>query len=283
MADDWSREEVEAVVADYLDMMLKERRGEEVNKAEHNRILRNILTKRSKGSVEFKHQNVSAVLQDFGYPWIEGYKPRGNYQDLLRDVVEERLAGFPVLDAVIAEQVTAQVPNAPPLTDILSILVSKPDLPANRQEQDRRTGIRTVVPRKINYLEIEARNRSLGLAGEELIVRFEQERLWRAGQRKLSERVEHVSKTKGDGLGYDVLSFEDTGKEKFIEVKTTQFGAQTPFFASRREVDVSVELAQMFSLYRLYHFKTDPKLFLLPGSLRDSCSLQPELFKAAIK
>jgi hypothetical protein len=281
MAEDWSREEVKAVVADYLDMLLKERRGEEVNKAEHNRNLRNILHIRSKGSVEFKHQNVSAVLQELGYPWIEGYKPRVNFQDLLREIVEERLAEFPLLDAVIAQQVTADVPSAPLITDVLSIVVPRPEVPM--EDVRSRNRIPHRCARKPNYLEIEARNRSLGRAGEELVVRFEQERLWRSGQKKLSDRVEHVSITQGDGLGYDVLSFEDDGRERWIEVKTTQFGAMTPFFASRLEVDVSVEYSRQFQLYRLFQFKATPRMFTLPGSLAESCKLQPEVFRAALK
>jgi hypothetical protein len=281
MAEDWSREEVEALVADYLDMLLGERRGEEVNKAEHNRNLRNILTKRNKGSVEFKHQNVSAVLQELGYPWIEGYKPRSNYQDLLFEVVQDRLTEFPTLDEVIAAQVTA--PAHPPHVsgDLLSILVAPPTVDRSARPMYERTkaaGPRVAVRR--NWLEIEGRNQSLGRAGEALVARFEQERLWKAGQKKLSERVELVSVTKGDGLGYDVLSFEEDGRERFVEVKTTQFGAMTPFFASRAEVDVSVELERQYQLYRLFHFNKGPKLFTLPGSLRESCRLEPFTYAA---
>jgi hypothetical protein len=279
MAEDWSREEVEAVVADYLDMLLRERRGEEVNKAEHNRNLRNVLTKRSAGSVEFKHGNISAVLRDLGYPWIEGYKPASNYQDLLRVVVEERLAEFPTLDEVIEAQVTAQiqVPLIP--DDLLSIVVPapKPD-PAPKAAYDRPT-VRRPIKGK-NWLEVEARNQSLGRAGELLIVQFEQQRLWKAGLKKLSDRVEHVASTQGDGLGYDVLSFEDDGRERWIEVKTTQFGSMTPFFASRAEVDVSAEFERHYQLYRLYNFKRGPKLFALLGSLRSSCRLEPFTFSA---
>jgi hypothetical protein len=58
-----------------------------------------------------------------------------------------------------------------------------------------------------------------------------------------------------------------------VEVKTTQFGALTPFFASRAEVAVSSEYEGQFQLYRLFHFHKGPKLFALPGSLRQSCRL----------
>ena len=42
---------------------------------------------------------------------------------------------------------------------------------------------------------------------------------------RLAARVDRVSETRGDGLGYDVLSFETSGRERLIEVKTTNYGA----------------------------------------------------------
>jgi hypothetical protein len=76
--DEWSRDEVEATVADYFDMLHRELAGLAINKAEHNERLRRFLQNRSKGSVEFKHANISAVLTLHGYPYIDGYKPRFN-------------------------------------------------------------------------------------------------------------------------------------------------------------------------------------------------------------
>jgi hypothetical protein len=57
-----------------------------------NRRLQNLLAGRTRGSVERKHQNISSVLIDLGYPSIDGYKPLANYQELLARVVQERLA-----------------------------------------------------------------------------------------------------------------------------------------------------------------------------------------------
>ncbi len=75
-------------------------------------------------------------------------------------------------------------------------------------------------PVRVDYLALEARNQSLGKAGEELVLRVEMDRLRREGASRLADRIEHVSHTRGDGLGYDVLSFESTGRERLIEVKT---------------------------------------------------------------
>ena len=89
--EDWSREEVEATVGDYFAMLRGELAGLRVNKARHNERLRSLLQGRSKGSVEFKHANISAVLTLHGYPYIDGYKPRFNFQALLEQVVLEYL------------------------------------------------------------------------------------------------------------------------------------------------------------------------------------------------
>ena len=72
-------------------MLHDELAGVRVNKAEHNERLRRLLHNRSKGSVEFKHANISAVLTLHGYPYIDGYKPRFNFQTLLEQVALEYL------------------------------------------------------------------------------------------------------------------------------------------------------------------------------------------------
>lgn len=279
MVNDWSREEVEAAVADYLDMLLKDVSGEEFNKADRNRRLQRLLNHRSRGSVEWKHQNISAVLVELGLPYVRGYKPRYNYQELLRQVVEERLAGATELLELINRVVSQPVQPPPMLKDILSVLVPPP----KRDEESPR--LRTLPPPRHsavprNYLKIEADNRSLGLAGEEFVLQFERERLWRKGQKRLAERVEHVVRTQGDGLGYDILSFEENGRDRLIEVKTTRFGSFTPFFASRNEVDVSENRSTQYQLYRLYSFRREPKLFILSGSLASTCTLDPFQFLA---
>lgn len=87
MPIDWSREEVEATVADYLAMLASELAGVHYNKAAQRRELAKLLDNRSEQAIEFKHANISAVLIDLGFPYIPGYKPRSNYQQLLYEVV----------------------------------------------------------------------------------------------------------------------------------------------------------------------------------------------------
>ncbi|MGO8676922.1 MAG: DUF3883 domain-containing protein [Limisphaerales bacterium] len=260
-------------------MLRKELSGEQYNKAEHNRRLQNLLSGRSHGSVERKHRNISAVLIDLGYPYIEGYKPLGNYQELLASVLHGRLSAAADLREVVASIVTSEVEGAPAIADILSIVVPPPVRVAESPRLYDRPFTRMAGQRR-NFLEEEARNRSLGGAGEEFVLRFERERLWRAGKRNLADRIEHVARTQGDYLGYDIQSFEVDGRDRLIEVKTTRFGDLTPFFASRNEVDVSEDRQNDYHLYRLFSFRAQPRLFTLNGSLRSSCVLDPYTYRA---
>jgi hypothetical protein len=279
MPESWSREEVEATVADYFEMLGMDLRGIPYNKAEHNRNLQKLLNNRSKGAVELKHQNISAVLIALGYPYIDGYKPRHNYQQLLYTIVEQRLTGassLQVATKAFVENPEAVIPSVP---DILSILVDPPkrekDIPTFRDAAPTQSN-----PTRKNYLETESRNRSLGLAGENFILNYEHERLWRAGKHTLADRIQHVAVSRGDHLGFDVWSYETDGRDRLIEVKTTRFGASTPFFASRNEVAVSAARDSEYQLYRLFNFERKPGLYVLPGSLRKSCTLEPVEYTA---
>tara|TARA_B100000029_G_scaffold379080_1_gene373892 strand:+ start:130 stop:888 length:759 start_codon:yes stop_codon:yes gene_type:complete len=76
---DWTPEENRIIVQIYFDMLRKELSGEPYTKAAHNRLVQGE-TGRSRGSVEFKFCNISALLREMGHPFIQGYKPRTNTQ-----------------------------------------------------------------------------------------------------------------------------------------------------------------------------------------------------------
>lgn len=276
----WVREEVEAIVADYLHMLMQEMAGQSYNKSEHRRALQLRLDQRSDASIENKHQNISAVMIALGCFYIEGYKPLGNYQSLLREVVEQRLADDPRFDDVA--MAAAEQPAVMPLVTDLGALLAKAPQPSVVKDGPAPTyQVRTKGVVR-DYLVREARNRSLGAAGELLVVEYERHCLRAAGKQTLSERVEHVAASRGDGLGYDVLSFDHNGRERLIEVKTTTFGAETPFYVSHEEVALSGALPDQFHLYRLYGFRSRPRLFDLSGDVRGHCRLDPVSFLARL-
>ena len=283
MSDAWSLEEVSATVADYFVMLDHEIRGEPYNKKEHNRRLQKLLHERSAGAIEFKHANISAVLREEGCPFIDGYKPRSNYQEMLRDVVIDQLSIDRRLVATVELLVEAPIPSVPTLRPLSEVLVAPPSRdPSEARVYERKPAARKAI-QGINYLEREARNASLGAAGEKFALEIEDRRLREAGKAKLASKIEHVSISRGDGLGYDIKSFEPDGRERYIEVKTTSFGSRTPFFASRGEVAVSEELSEKYHLYRVFKFRDAPKMFMLGGSLRESCALDPVQYRASLR
>lgn len=275
---DWTAEEVAATVADYFHMLTQELSGQQVNKAAHRRALLPKLNNRSEASIEFKHQNISAVLQDVDAPWIIGYKPRANYQGRLFDAVVAYLKSDRRFDSIAVEAMEQEA--VVPLVQDYSGLIEPAPAVAAQEEPQSKPYCRRELGIKRDYLAMEARNRSLGAAGEEFIVGFERHRLHALGARKLADRVERVSETRGDGLGYDVLSFEANGKERLIEVKTTAFGAEAPFYVSRTELALSKAEPDQFRLYRLYKFKLTPRMFELRGAIDSRCMLDPVSYLA---
>ncbi len=84
--NDWTDAELTASVDAYLQMLIAEQSGTPYSKAEVNRTLRaGSLSARTKGSVEYRMGNISAVLVDLGQQWVEGYKPAKNVGDRVRE------------------------------------------------------------------------------------------------------------------------------------------------------------------------------------------------------
>lgn len=275
----WSREEVEACVADYLRMLTLELNGQRYSKTAHANALMRLLDGRNRGSVEFKHANISAVLIELGYPYIDGYKPRANYQSMLLEVVEEQLLSNSEVQAAV-EAAVARPATKVEVDDHAGVWVPRPKVAQVRQNAPEYKP--NFSPAKRDYLAQEARNRSLGQAGEIFVAEIEARRLHEAGKKELSDRVEHVARTQGDGLGFDVLSFETDGRERLIEVKTTTFGQLTPFYVTRNEVKRSELDAEAYHLYRVFDFRNRPRVFGVPGAIPASCELQAVSYLARL-
>lgn len=270
---EWSQAEVEATVADYLHMLRQELSGQSYNKSAHRKLLLSRLNGRSEGAIERKHQNISAILLENGWPYINGYKPLNNYQERLKKVVESHLHQDRLLDEAAITAIASPA-TTPLLHDYARTVVSPPE--PSREVNEPAPSYR--LPQQRDYLEREARNASLGFAGEVFVVNFEQLRLRAAGLQRLAEKVEHVSQSRGDGLGFDILSFDTDGRERFIEVKTTSFGKETPFFISQNEAAFARENHDRFHLYRLFDFRRNPRLFDLQGAVERHCVMSPNSY-----
>jgi len=87
----WNDDELDAIVADYFSMLRAELSRESYVKSHHSAVLMQQIG-RTHRSVEFKHQNISAVLEEMGLPWVVGYKPKRNYQVSIFSAIDRYLS-----------------------------------------------------------------------------------------------------------------------------------------------------------------------------------------------
>ena len=271
----WTNHEVELIIADYFQMFTDESSGFPVNKAEHRRYLLPLLINRSAGSIEFKHQNISAVLINLGQPYIKGYKPRFNYQKLLEEKVIEYLKQNHRIENLFRDFAEKEI--IMPKKDVVfeNFIVPPPII--NRVSEPTYSYQRN--PIKVNYLEKEQRNRNLGNYGEELVLKYEKWYLSRIGKEKLADEVKWISQEEGDGASFDILSKNFNGTDKYIEVKTTKLGKESPFFFTRNELYFSQSHIENYHLFRLFNLEKEAKMFTKNGSLDKICQYIPLTFK----
>ena len=272
--DSWSNTEVELIVADYFQMLSDELTGSSYIKATHRKALLPLLNNRSEGSIEFKHQNISAVLIHLGQPYIKGYLPRFNYQKILEETVVKYLYGHLNIEEKFKHFAERDIEFNVNIN--FEKLIVEPPVVEIAAEP---FAIYHKNPIKINYLEREQRNNKLGMYGEELVLQFEKWRLIKNGKAKLSDQVKWVSKEEGDGAGFDILSKNTDGSDKYIEVKTTKLGKETPFYFTRNELSFSQMHVKNFHLFRLFDFEKEAKMFTKSGSLDKICHSTPMTYK----
>ncbi|MCB9352423.1 MAG: DUF3883 domain-containing protein [Lewinellaceae bacterium] len=274
MAANWSKLEVEAIVADYFEMLSLELTGESYSKTARRRNLSSQLNSRSKGSIEFKHQNISAVLIKYGFPYILGYKPRSNYQGLLENVILNFLAKSNNVTELF-ESFAREEAQTKKVYDYSSLLVDPPQIDPVMESESQYGNPSLNKP---NYLLIEQQNRSLGEKGEELILNYERWRLIDGGKEKLSESIEWVSKEQGDGAGFDILSKNLNGTDRYIEVKSTKLGEKVPIYFTKNELRFSQVHASDYFLYRVFNLKKKPKFFIKNGAIDSFWNVEPVSF-----
>ena len=266
----WTRPEIEAIVADYLEMLMIELAGGTFVKAERNRALQ-ALTGRSRTSIEYKHQNISAVMAEFGLPFIKGYLPARNYQRSLFETVDAHLSTRGLHDR-LASSASMDLDSSAEL-----VYQPPPILSAKRKKID--PDIHSIIRRHDPALR-DARARALGKAGEEFVFHAEQNRLSLNGRDDLAAKVRWVAVEDGDGAGFDILSFSRQGKERWLEVKTTNGPSTTPFWISENERQVAEKYPDVFRLTRLFDFARGPAAFSLKPPLTDHVRLIPSQYRA---
>lgn len=279
MPSDWTDAENDLIVACYFAMHRTELSGAAVNKAEENRRLQALLPGRSRGSIEYKHQNISAVLLELGETWVPGYKPAVQFQGSLVDAVLRWLDRNPDWDR--SAQPFWHEPGKAFVSDAPALYIGPPPTFSNQPPILSDESV-SLVARRIDVAERDARNKALGEAGEALVFHHEVACLEACNRSDLARRVIWASRDEGDGLGYDIASFEPDGVPRLIEVKTTNGWERTPFHITRTELAAAEHHRDTWVLYRLWNWRREPKAFAIRPPLDRHVALTPTSFLASL-
>jgi hypothetical protein len=279
---DWSDAENDLIVSDYFSMLSDELAGRRANKAERNRNLQLLIPNRGHGSIEFKHQNISAVLLGLGQPWIRGYKPASRFQGSLVNAVLRWIDARPEWLSPPRGTSEADVTPSGALKEEGLLWIGPPPTFSN-EPSPVDPKFMAIIGRKYDVAERDARNRALGKAGEERVLAHEKASLRACGRGDLAGKVRWTAIEDGDGAGYDIASFEPDGRERLIEVKTTNGWERTPFHISRNELAAAERRRDDWFLIRLWNFAREPKAFAIRPPLDAHVTLTPTSFLASIQ
>ena len=264
---DWTEAENRAIVDDYLAMLAQESAGQPYSKKDHRiALIQSMGATRSPGSVERKHQNVSAVMLQLGLPYIKGYKPLPNIQQALLTEVRRRLEADPVWFADLQPQ-----QESPAEARFGAVLrrVAVPEMPPEPRG------------RKVDYGLLQEESKRVGDRGEEFVFNFEKAALEREGRADLAADVLWVAREVGDGAGYDIRSFGLDGRPRYIEVKATKLGALTPFYITSAELDFARRHQGEYVIYRVFDIDGDaPEFYTLEGDLDSLLTVEPVTYRA---
>ena len=189
------------------------------------------------------------ALLDYRATWPElKAQPVALYMRLLYDIFGPpdaptmpggAVPSIPMLKTAIdGAEFIGQMPASPPAAENQPSGRGKTDYDA-RQKNSKRTGDR----------------------GELIVLALEKQRLIAAGKPELAEDVDHVA-DRDDGLGYDILSFDDDGTKRPVEVKaTTAPNMQNGFYISANELEKSAKLPN-YHLYLVFSaLSKSPRVF----------------------
>lgn len=229
---------------------------------------------RSKKTLDFGFCQISSVLACHNMPYLLGFDPVARFSNLLEHFVITEIENHPELDNRFLNfciwspnQATKVIPG--------ELLATCPD-PSN-PAIDSESAFQFSKP---NYLEIEQKITVLKNAGEDIVIAFEKWRLHLEGKGKLADQVVAVRNTGTQDMGYDVLSKNVDGTNRYISVKTTKLGKYTPFVYSNQERNRSIKHGENYHTYRVFDLAAEPRMFIAEGNLDGHANVKPVMFQA---
>ena len=139
----------------------------------------------------------------------------------------------------------------------------------------------------INYSEQQTISQKIGDRGEELVLRNEIEKTkgWGLPNETLS-KVRRVS-LESDDYGFDILSFDQEGNERYLEVKTTKTnGKNFSFILTRNEFETAKYYGKMYSFVIVFDILSNPRIWYMGNPFVEEpykVKIQPTQYRVDIK
>ena len=207
-----------------------------------------------------------------------------SYDAIIKDILVHEEESFLDADTAIYEikKVLDQYDNLPSGLH-RTLIEAEPSVKLSKK-YERITKPKTT---KIDYINKARKDAEIGLLGEELVINYEKERLINLDLNEYAEKIRWISK-ESDSYGYDIESFDIDENGKVypikIEVKTTASKADTEFFVTKNELEVSKEYKKSYFIYRVYDAKgLYPKFYRAAGCISDNFILDPVTYMVRYK
>ena len=138
-------------------------------------------------------------------------------------------------------------------------------------EQSDTTKLRQAKLSPARFRSIKRRCEEIGHIGEQFVLNYERQRLREAGREDLAQEVQWISQ-ESVTEGYDILSFEVNGDERWIEVKATA-GHGHAFVMTDNEWQTAVEAGGKYYIYRVIEVRVKPRIAKI---VRNPCELEAQ-------
>ena len=269
---------VRFAVREYFTMLQAELGGRRWWSGSRQNALFQRLAPEERERVDLKQRQISAILIGHGLPYLGRSRPLPEFEAELADAVAAYLYNHPRVLALMERDVFRAPDGVPEVTDVEEVVASAPagdELPHLESTLDR-----SRLLAGVDFLAREQRNHALATAGQRFVLAFEEARLRAHGRTAYADAVEHVKADDGDGPGYAIHSYGLDGSDRLIEVKTTRYGRETPFYVTAHEVAMSRRHGNRFWVYRVFAFREAPRLYMLHGALDRVVTLEPTEYRA---
>jgi hypothetical protein len=136
-----------------------------------------------------------------------------------------------------------------------------------------------------DYDSQQKRNKQIGDRGEAIVLAMEKQRLIKARRADLVKKINHVAEH-DDSAGFDILSFENDGSDRPIEVKATSGKSlERGFFISANEVTKASTMSNYHIYFVFSALSSSPRVLQLKNPLSNETifELTPTTFLAKIK